>query len=209
MTIFVKAALAISALTLAPAAQAATALINVDNAHGYSSPDYSPDNTIITQYLDPYAWIKKITYDVTVDTPIILAGTAVWFGTTSDSYVQFLPDPKNENSGRATYSGTIDLQDLGVDFRLDDDGLLKLQFADYYAPYYNTADTTYSSKWNGWFNVEYDSPSAVPEPATWMMMLFGFGLLGAVVRRGGQVRGMRVRRPAPTWWRSTAIGRSG
>jgi hypothetical protein len=46
-----------------------------------------------------------------------------------------------------------------------------------------------SGQWNDWspsnsasYYVEYDS-LAVPEPATWAMMLLGFGLVGAAVRR--------------------------
>jgi hypothetical protein len=56
-----------------------------------------------------------------------------------------------------------------------------------------------------WFNEQYTSPSyssgdtgvfltrslsagAVPEPATWLMMILGFGLVGAGLRRRGAVR---------------------
>lgn len=36
--------------------------------------------------------------------------------------------------------------------------------------------------------ISFDSVSAVPEPATWAMMLVGFGLIGGTMRRQGKVR---------------------
>jgi hypothetical protein len=43
------------------------------------------------------------------------------------------------------------------------------------------------------FSSIHDDPAAAPEPATWVMMFLGFGLIGAVMRRkrAGCPRGLR------------------
>ncbi|VXC83963.1 PEPxxWA-CTERM sorting domain-containing protein [Sphingomonas sp. 8AM] len=193
MNTFVRAALAFSTLVLAPSTQAATILIDVNDAHGYSAVDYSDENTTIETKLDPYSRIKGISYSVTLTSPTGLGGALIWFGSTSDAFVQFRPDRSNEEIGTAIYSGRIDLRAIDSDFWLEDDGILRLQFADNWADYYNTDRTTYHSDWKGWFNVDYESPSAVPEPATWLTMVLGFALAGAAMRRYRPASGNRLR----------------
>ena len=41
--------------------------------------------------------------------------------------------------------------------------------------------------------IPVDTPSAVPEPGTWAMMLMGFGLMGWRIRRGGKAFGVGAR----------------
>jgi hypothetical protein len=41
--------------------------------------------------------------------------------------------------------------------------------------------STQTENWHG-FTVGFDEPSAVPEPATWLTMLLGFGLIGGAIR---------------------------
>jgi hypothetical protein len=39
-------------------------------------------------------------------------------------------------------------------------------------------------------DISFTSTAAVPEPATWALMLFGFGLVGSAMRRQAKVRGV-------------------
>lgn len=183
MNIFLKAALATSISVAAPAAQAAITHLDIKDAVGFNDIGRSDDNTIVDAQLDPYSRIKGITYSVQLTSPNAIGGALVWFGSTSDAYVQFRPDRWNEEIGTVAYSGKINLSALDADFWLEDDGILRLQFADKWAAGDSTDDVTYHSTWNGWFDIDYDSPFAVPEPATWLTMVLGFAIVGAAMRR--------------------------
>jgi hypothetical protein len=187
-----KAALLLSAFALPHAAPAATTLIDVVDAKGYDAPQRSPLNSIIRQQIAPGAWIRAIDYSVTITAKdVSLSGPVAWFGSSDDYYAQFRPDGDVWEEGTKTYTGKINLSGIGSDFRLGADGLLILQIGDTDVQYFNTDDVQYSTTWNGWFKVDYDSVAAVPEPATWTMALLGFGLLGATLRTRGTRLTMR------------------
>jgi len=83
-------------------------------------------------------------------------------------------------SGSAGYSsgGIVDLVALDLDFALGADGNLRVEFFESFDDNFAGIDAT------------YDGPSTifirwipVPEPATWAMMIAGFGMVGAATRR--------------------------
>ena len=49
---------------------------------------------------------------------------------------------------------------------------------------------TGGSRWSTWISeLTIDAPAAVPEPATWLAMILGFGIIGAMLRRKRSVTG--------------------
>ena len=79
----------------------------------------------------------------------------------------------NYNSG-----GVVDLIGLGLDFRLDTDGQLRLEFFETFDDNFESADALYLR--DSTLTVQYQ---AVPEASVYAMMALGLAGLGCVVRR--------------------------
>ena len=73
--------------------------------------------------------------------------------------------------------GLEDWRAIGLDFFVEDDGIVRMEFIDTW----NTEGTP-NGTWNGQFVFTYDGAPAVPEPATWALMIVGFGAIGASLR---------------------------
>ena len=83
-------------------------------------------------------------------------------------------------SGTASYSGNTDLVGAGLDFFVGADGLLRLEFNESFTDGVNP-----DAIWNsGTYTFTYDPAvtGAVPEPATWALLILGFGLIGGAMR---------------------------
>ena len=179
-----SAALTMAASTLAPAADAATLVVDLVRATSFGF-EGSARNTILTFDIGAYARVTKLDYDFTLTAldPSWLVDHSVQFGTSSGAFVSFSPGYEMAYEGTELFVGTYDWLDLGQDFFVDDDGLLKLEFTDSY----HVIDIA-AGYWNGTFTMTYDAPAAVPEPATWTFMILGFGAVGGALRRQRRIR---------------------
>ncbi len=86
-----------------------------------------------------------------------------------------------DTPGTAQVDGVTDLVAEDRDFFLNEDGLLRIELLDTV----NT-ETAPHGFWSGRFTITAEGGStdaAVPEPATWAMMIAGFGAVGATLRR--------------------------
>ncbi len=86
-----------------------------------------------------------------------------------------------QHPGSVTVTRSFHLADLGLAFNLAPDGILRLEFCELYDD--PGRDGLYTA---GTMTFEYTtsgSPSAVPEPATWGLMIAGFAMAGAALRR--------------------------
>lgn len=187
----VRTAIIGTALAVAlPATQAQAATIMLDLT-GVQTFDLFQDSSNIVRLLNIGAGsrVTGLTYNVTVSTigesyrseaSIYYTNSAITTG------VVFRPGVADASSGTSTYTGTSDLVGLGLDFVVGADGILRVEFAESFDDIANAADANLS----GMLTFIY-TPAAigVPEPASWAMMIGGFGLIGgALRRRRGKVR---------------------
>jgi len=146
------------------------------------------DNEVYTVNLGSGAHITGIGWDVDLyaDSPSWLSEIAVQFSSTDTlNWVSLNPAVGDAFSGSGSYSsgGVVDLVGLGYDFYLESDGLLRLEFFEGFDDYADDWDGLWES---GFLTIQYDGGSTqpgVPEPASWMMMIGGLGLVGAAMRR--------------------------
>lgn len=185
MRMVLKTALALSVLTIAPAAQAATHMIGPITATA-SGDMGSPANTVLTVALGAGARITNIRYAMTMTASgdTYLNELAILFGDSENYLVRFRPARDTEDSGTVDLTGTADLVDMGMDFFLPEDGVFRLEFIDTY----NAGAVPARGLWTDTsFEVTYDAASAgVPEPSSWALMILGFGALGGRMRRRGR-----------------------
>jgi hypothetical protein len=182
MNMVFKAGTALLALTMAPAAEAATYVIGPITATG-SGGQGSPDNSVIAVTLAAGANITSIRYAMTMTASgdSYLSDMAILFGTTEESTARFRPAFDLPTGGTIDLAGTADLIDMGLDFFLLDDGVLRLEFLDTY----NGGEIPARALWTDTsFEITYDAAmGAVPEPSSWALMILGFGALGGRVRQ--------------------------
>ena len=179
----IAAAIAAAAVPAA-SANAATLIINVAGAQSFGARG-SAGNQVATYLLGAGAHITSISYNVTIEafSPSWLseAGIAFTDSTPITDGVLLNPGIADDISGTRTYSDTANLVALGLDFFLKADGLLRTEF---YEDFNDSAVNPDAIWRSGTITITYDAASAaVPEPATWAMMMLGFGLLGAGMRR--------------------------
>jgi len=94
--------------------------------------------------------------------------------------VFFTPGIGDNFPGTRTYAEMADYTDLGLNFFVGNDGLLRLEFWESFDDYPNDWDGIWQS---GSFTVQYNQMNVVPEPATWGLMMAGFGVIGVTARR--------------------------
>lgn len=114
------------------------------------------------------------------DSPSWLSEMAVSFGSSSSPLlVQLRPGVGDDLSGSKSYTsnGLVDLVGLGLDFTVDADGILGLEFFETFDDFANDWDGRWES---GLLTIEATTV-VVPEPGT--LGLLAFGLLAVAARR--------------------------
>ena len=169
-----------------PAAQANAATLVVDVTGAQSFFEFGDaSNTIATFNIGANSRITAVAYNVTIEAfaPSYLSEAVVAF-TGSDAFgdgVFLTPGFEDAAPGVGTYADSANLVDLGLDFTVGDDGILRLEYFEDFDDGSVSPDAIWRS---GTLTFTYEPTGAVvPEPATWAMMIGGFGLAGAAVRR--------------------------
>jgi len=180
----VRAASAVSTLGRFSAAPA-SAQTRVFDVSGIFSidPFGSPINEVFFLDIGAGSEVTGLSWNLTffADTPswlsegiIALTDAAVTTG------VFFTPGIGDDFPGTGTYAGMADYTDLGLNFFVGNDGLLRLEFWESFDDFPNEWDGIWQS---GSFTVQYNQMNVVPEPATWGLMIAGFGVIGVTARR--------------------------
>jgi len=176
-------AASMAAATISVAAQAATLIVDVAGAQSVSTRG-GLGNSRQAFAIGAGARVTAVRYDVsiTANDPSFLSEASVALSPLNGQFVgiSLTPGVNDDFSGVSDYSGFIDLSGLGFDFAIGNDGLLQLEYFE------SVADGGLpDSVWNsGTITVTYDAvTAAVPEPATWGMMMLGFAMVGGTMRR--------------------------
>lgn len=181
-------ALALAAIA-ATSANAATLVVDLQDVYSHTYLG-SADNVAMSFNLGSGAHITALDYSVTLLAydPSWLSEMSLLASNTGGTGGFFLaPAEGDDFSGALYYTLSVDLASVGSDFFTDGDGLMWLDFFESFDD--DSVDP--DGVWNGSLTFTYTpgTPTGgdvVPEPAAWAMMIAGFGLVGANLRRRRQ-----------------------
>ena len=187
-TMYKLLATTLSAATLAVSAPASAATLVVDVADIVSYNGVGDaGNTVLTYFIGSGATISAVSYDVTLAaiSPSWLSEITVSFEDSAQTTGVYLtPGFADDSPGTASYAESASLVDLGLSFSVGADGILRLEFFEGFDDDVDFADGQWLS---GTITLTHDGVEtplpAVPEPASWAMMIAGFGLVGGALRR--------------------------
>jgi len=179
------AAALLSAATFAAGnANAATLVVDVSGISSYGGYD-DPGNTILSFDIGAGSVVTDVAYDVSLEaySPSWLSEITVDF---TDSLltagVALTPGFLDSFSGTGSYADSASLVDLGLSFAVGADGILLLQFYESFDDSSVAPDGLWSQGTLTFTYTPVETPG-VPEPATWAMLISGFALVGAAMRR--------------------------
>lgn len=148
-----------------------------------------PLNEVRNLQIGSSARVIGIGWDVTLfaDSPSWLSEMRVAFGSTSvPALVLLTPGIGDDSPGTQAYSsgGVVDLVGLGLDFAVDADGVLRMEFFESFDDFANDWD----GRWErGALTIRVEGGHEVPEPSIYALMLLGLaGVAGAARRRARQ-----------------------
>lgn len=195
---FARAALAAAAMATATlasgAAQAATLIVDVTGALSYGvrcnaaknecGPTNPNNNTVMLFDIGAFSQVTALAYNVTISSVGNSYRQDMMFSLSDSSGGSRLGVRPGyiHGPGTGTYTGARDLLVAPLfDLFVGADGLLRIEFSDQSDDIRNGIDGRWRS---GTITLTYDPVvTAVPEPATWAMMITGFGIAGATLRR--------------------------
>lgn len=158
--------------------------LGVDVA-GIQSQGYpgDPDNTILNFNIGANATIVSIGYAVGLSAtfPSFLSEFGVALTDSAQSAgVYIAPGYLDQFPGTGTYNGFAVLADIGLGFDVGSDGILRLEFFEFFDDFFPGAD----GQWDfGTLTINYEAAQAVPEPGSFLLTGAGLGLLGYTRRR--------------------------
>ena len=132
------------------------------------------ENTVLSYNVGANARITGVSYSInlTAFDPSWLAELGLAF-TDSDSLEGVIVNPGffDTDPGTASYTDAVNLVDLGLDFNVGSDGILRLEFYEDFDDFPGV-----DGIWNfGTITFEVEPVAAVPEPST--ALLFGAGVV--------------------------------
>jgi len=176
-----------SSLPEAAPSSVVISIVDFDVAGIFSNDGFgAPINEVYTIDIGAFSEVIGIGWDVTLfaDSPSYLSEMIVTFSPTDLSTgIDLSVAPDDTFPGLESYSsgGIINVVDLGLNFSVGADGLLRLEFWEDFVDFPGDWDGIWES---GTLSIQYAAPEAViPEPATWGLMIAGFGLVGFAARR--------------------------
>jgi hypothetical protein len=144
----------------------------------------SPLNEVRFIDIGPFSEVIGRGYDVTLfaQTPSLLTDFNVYASDSAGQRGIFIFFTSDVVPGVGTYSsnGILPLEQFS--FSVGADGLLRLEFFELFSDFPGEADGVYREGQLR-FQIRPGSAPVIPEPATWAMMILGFGLVGASMRR--------------------------
>lgn len=144
------------------------------------------DNVVRTVDVGANARITGMSFDVdlTAFDPSYLSEMAIAFESSDFMEgVYFTPAVGYDFPWTERFSGSADLVELGLDFQVGEDGLLRIEFFETYDDFWGFADGV----WNfASFTFEVESaqePAPVPEPASALLLAAGLAMMRQARRR--------------------------
>jgi hypothetical protein len=171
---------------------AAPLVVNVAGIESFGEYGDS-GNTVLTYNVGANATITGISYTVnlTAFSPSYLSELALAFEDSSQADgVFFTPGFEDANPGTGTYTDSADLVNLGLQFQVGADGLLRLEFFEDFDDGAVSPDGIWNFGTITFFTDVIDpvDPGEVPEPATGMLMGAGLALMGYTARRRNRAK---------------------
>ncbi|MEM8513991.1 hypothetical protein RCH14_003327 [Massilia sp. MP_M2] len=168
---------------------AAPLVVNIAGAQSFGAVGEA-GNTVLTFNVGAGSQITSIAYNVNITafTPSYLSEIGLYFSDSAQSTgVYFTPGFANSSPGTGTYADSANLIDLGLDFMVGADGILRLEFFEDFddglvSPdgIWNFGTITFGVTGD---NVPVDPGTDIPEPATGMLLGAGLALMGFTARR--------------------------
>jgi hypothetical protein len=179
---FAYATAFVASVASASVAQAADIIVDVTGINSFDAIG-APGNTRLVLNVTPGAVVDLVAWDVnlTAFAASYLSEIAVTFSNTAGSAVRLRPGVATAAAGTASFSGSGSLVGSGLSFVIGGDGKFYLEFHETFDDVAGAAD----GRWNSGTLTfrEIGLAGGVPEPATWAMMLAGFGIVGGAMRR--------------------------
>jgi hypothetical protein len=150
-------------------AQASPTYVTVDVSGIADMDERGADSNIIKElFIRAGASIESLKWDVNLTShdPSYLSEMQLTFSDSLGNGVTFTPGGGDDFEGTGSYAGFQDLREIGQNFQLGSDGLLRLEFHDAYKDLaFDEPDGT----WN--FGTLTFGVSTVPEPQTLALLL--------------------------------------